>query len=65
MIHMNYESKEGRRIAYSVAFTLGRIINEIENLGIDQAFMDPLFSKVMEQLGDRGVFGTDRGRYGG
>ena len=61
MIHMNYESREGRRVSYSVAFTFGRVLNDLQGMNIDEEYMAPLLDKIMETGGDRGIFGTDRG----
>lgn len=60
MIRLNYTKGEGRRITYAAAFSFGRIVGEIAALGIDECYAAPLYGHVMTQLGDRGIFGTDR-----
>jgi hypothetical protein len=64
MIYLNHDQGAGKALHYAFSFTFGRVLNDLQSMGIDEECMDPLLDKIMETGGDRGIFGTDRGGWG-
>ena len=61
MIFLNYDEGAGKAMHYAFSFTFGRVLRDLQSMGVDEEYMDPLPDKIMETGGDRGIFGTDRG----
>ena len=61
MIYLNHDEGAGKAMHYAFSFTFGRVLRDLQSMGVDKEYMDPLLDKIMETGGDRGIFGTDRG----
>lgn len=58
MIELNCSSKM-KRAVYATCFQIGKIIQEMEALGVDEEYSAPVHDQIMKHLGEMGVFGRE------